>query len=106
MRRAFEEFTTHGGTPPVQVYTGNNVEGVRGADVVILGCKPQMYAELLGEEGMSEALEGKLLVSILAGVKIAALREVVPDSTRVVRAMPNTASKVRLFFSFWRGAGR
>lgn len=65
-----------------------------------------MYAELLGEEGMSEALEGKLLVSILAGVKIAALREVVPDSTRVVRAMPNTASKVRLFFSFWRGAGR
>jgi len=57
-----------------------------------------MYAELLGEEGMSEALEGKLLVSILAGVKIAALREVVPGSTRVVRAMPNTASKVRLFF--------
>lgn len=90
MRHAFEQFA---GTP-VQVYTGNNAEGVRRADVVILGCKPQMYAEVLGEEGTREALEGKLLVSILAGVKIAALKEVVPNSTRVVRAMPNTASKV------------
>ena len=62
--------------------------------MVILCCKPQMYAEVLGEEGVPEALEGKLLVSILAGVNIAALREVVPSSTRVVRAMPNTASKV------------
>ncbi|PWW74934.1 pyrroline-5-carboxylate reductase [Tuber magnatum] len=91
VRRAFEGFTD----TPVEIYTGNNVEGVRGADVVILGCKPQMYAEILGEEGMCQALEGKLLVSILAGVKIAALKEVVHNSTRVVRAMPNTASKIR-----------
>jgi pyrroline-5-carboxylate reductase len=62
--------------------------------VVILGCKPQMYQEILGEEGMAAALEGKLLVSILAGVKIEQLKAVVPGSTRVVRAMPNTASKV------------
>ncbi|CUS08137.1 unnamed protein product, partial [Tuber aestivum] len=91
VRRAFEGFASI----PVEVYTGSNVEGVRRADVVLLGCKPQMYAEILGEEGMCEALEGKLLVSILAGVKIAALKKVVPGSTRVVRAMPNTASKIR-----------
>ncbi|PWW76362.1 pyrroline-5-carboxylate reductase, partial [Tuber magnatum] len=108
--RAFEGFTGM----PVEVYTGSNVEGVRRAEVVILGCKLRMYAEILGEEGMCEALEGKLLVSILAGVKITALKEVVPGSTRVVRAMPNTASKVRLslvtlgrgvffFFFSWEG---
>ncbi|KAG0635256.1 pyrroline-5-carboxylate reductase dimerization-domain-containing protein [Tuber brumale] len=92
VRRAFEGLA---GAPTVEVYTGRNLEGVRRADVVILGCKPQMYAEILGEEGMYKALEGKLLVSILAGVNIAALREVVPYSTRVVRAMPNTASMIR-----------
>lgn len=80
----------------VTVLTKDNVQGAQAADVVLLGCKPQMYQEILGEEGMAAALEGKLLVSILAGVKIEQLRAVVPASTRVVRAMPNTASKVFL----------
>lgn len=44
---------------------------------------------------MFEALEGKLLISILAGVTIRQLAGWVPSSTRVVRAMPNTPCKVR-----------
>lgn len=44
---------------------------------------------------MSEALEGKLLISILAGTKIDMMREWVPKSCTVVRSMPNTPSKVR-----------
>lgn len=79
----------------VKVLTKGNVEGAAAGDVILLGCKPQMYAEILGEDGMADALEGKLLVSILAGVKIEQLKSIVPASTRVVRAMPNTASKVR-----------
>ena len=54
-----------------------------------------MCEEILEQEGMRQALEGKLLVSILAGVRLEKLRALVPESTRVVRAMPNTASKVR-----------
>ncbi|KAF8453502.1 pyrroline-5-carboxylate reductase dimerization-domain-containing protein, partial [Terfezia claveryi] len=79
----------------VEVIENDNIRGVSEGDVVLLGCKPQMCEEILRQEGMSEALEGKLLVSILAGVRLERLRELVPQSTRVVRAMPNTASKIR-----------
>jgi pyrroline-5-carboxylate reductase len=44
---------------------------------------------------MREALGGKLLVSILAGVTIAQMSDWVDASTTVVRAMPNTPSRVR-----------
>lgn len=43
---------------------------------------------------MSEAVEGKLVISICAGVTIAQLRSWVPASTKIVRAMPNTPCKV------------
>lgn len=43
---------------------------------------------------MKEALDKKLLISILAGVTIAQMRDWVTPPTRVVRAMPNTPCKV------------
>lgn len=94
VRKAFGDYEGK-----VKVLTKGNVEGATLGDVVILACKPQMHTEILGEEGMAKALEGKLLVSILAGVKIAQLKGLLHESTRVVRAMPNTASKVCLDFS-------
>ena len=60
----------------------------------INSCKPQLANGILTEEGMREALEGKLLISILAGTTISQLKSWVPPSTRVVRAMPNTPCKV------------
>jgi pyrroline-5-carboxylate reductase len=45
---------------------------------------------------MEAALDGKLLVSICAGVTIAQLKSWVPASVNVVRAMPNTPCKVSL----------
>lgn len=89
-------------TQGVQVIENDNVKGVQEADVVLLCCKPQMCEEILAQAGMADALEGKLLVSILAGVRIERLREMVPESTRVVRAMPNTASKVCSPYLFWK----
>lgn len=62
-------------------------------------CKPQLAQLILSEQGMTEALEGKLLISIQAGVTIRQLTEWVSPSTRVVRAMPNTPCRVRSFFS-------
>lgn len=44
---------------------------------------------------MKEALAGKLLISILAGVTISQLQALVGSETRVVRAMPNTPCKIR-----------
>ncbi|KAH9842584.1 pyrroline-5-carboxylate reductase dimerization-domain-containing protein [Rhodofomes roseus] len=44
---------------------------------------------------MKEALDGKLLISILAGVTIAQISAWVLPSTKVIRAMPNTPCKIR-----------
>ena len=43
---------------------------------------------------MGSALHEKLLISILAGVTITQLRNWVTHETKVIRAMPNTPSKV------------
>jgi hypothetical protein len=67
----------------------------------INSCKPQLANGILTEEGMREALEGKLLISILAGTTISQLKSWVPPSTRVVRAMPNTPCKVGFLASFF-----
>lgn len=55
---------------------------------------------------MREALEGKLLISIATGVTIAQLREWCPESTHVVRAMPNVPCKVRIPFGLCELNGR
>ncbi|GJJ12149.1 hypothetical protein Clacol_006390 [Clathrus columnatus] len=79
----------------VEVSAGKNVEAVQQADVILLCCKPQHARIILNESGMPEALEGKLLISILAGVTITQLKSFVNPTTRVVRAMPNTPCKIR-----------
>ncbi|TFY63757.1 hypothetical protein EVJ58_g3048 [Rhodofomes roseus] len=79
----------------VEIVKGKNVEAVQSASVVILGCKPQQAHIILNEPGMKEALDGKLLISILAGVTIAQISAWVLPSTKVIRAMPNTPCKIR-----------
>jgi pyrroline-5-carboxylate reductase len=55
-----------------------------------------MVAGILTQEGMSQALEGKMVISICAGVRMEQLKELCPESTVCLRAMPNTPSKVSL----------
>ena len=64
----------------------------------VCSCKPQLAQTILSEPGMKEALGGKLLLSILAGVTISQLQDMVLPTTRVVRTMPNTPCKVRLSY--------
>jgi pyrroline-5-carboxylate reductase len=56
-----------------------------------------MAHSILNEPGIVDALSGKLLISILAGVTISQLTGWVDLSTTVVRAMPNTPCKVHIF---------
>ncbi|KAF7983122.1 hypothetical protein HWV62_24081 [Athelia sp. TMB] len=79
----------------VEVVANDNVESVRKSDVILLCCKPYMAAKLLTEAGMEAALDNKLVISVLAGVTIAQMRQWVPTTTRLVRAMPNTPCKIR-----------
>ncbi|KKA28103.1 hypothetical protein TD95_002322 [Thielaviopsis punctulata] len=87
----------------VTVVADQNVSSVAQADVVLLGCKPWMVKDILTAEGMRDALAGKLLISILAGVTAEDIMTILyggvamapNDAVRVVRAMPNTASLIR-----------
>lgn len=94
----------------LQVVQNDNVASVKQAEIVILGCKPYMVKDVLTEPGMADALRGKLLISILAGVTETSLEEILQgaasgasdgatanstEACRVVRAMPNTASLIR-----------
>ncbi|WVO22472.1 pyrroline-5-carboxylate reductase [Cryptococcus decagattii] len=93
LRRTFAEMGPIG--KQVQIRAGQgNVETVDEADVILVCSKPQVARSILEEEGMSKALEGKLLISICAGVTISQLKSWVPETTRVVRAMPNTPCKI------------
>lgn len=69
----------------------SNAEAVAGASVVVLCVKPNDIGTALGQAG--SALDGKLLVSIVAGQKIKSLKSLAPGA-RVIRAMPNTAAMV------------
>lgn len=89
----------------VKVVRNDNVASVQQADVILLGCKPYMLDEVLSEPGMREALRGKLLISILAGVSVDQIEKALSPSggdadagkghCQVVRAMANTASMIR-----------
>ncbi|KAG5302509.1 pyrroline-5-carboxylate reductase [Histoplasma capsulatum G186AR] len=89
---------------PLTVLQNENIKAVNEAEVVILGCKPYMLRDVLDVPGMTGALQGKLLISILAGVTVDQIQDTlypptstVPESKRcrVVRVMPNTAAIVR-----------
>lgn len=70
----------------VRVVTSNE-EAAGAAPVVILCVKPQEAATAIQQAGA--ALDGKLLISIAAGLSLATLGKMAPKS-RIIRAMPNT----------------
>jgi pyrroline-5-carboxylate reductase len=69
-----------------------NESAIEGTDVVLLCVKPQIAQTVLSST--AKAWDGKLLVSVAAGLKTHRLEDWVEGSVRVVRAMPNTPAKV------------
>jgi len=73
--------------------TVDNLELVRQCDLLVLSVKPQILPAVLAE--VAPALKpGALLISVAAGVPVAAIERLVPAGTRVVRTMPNTPALV------------
>ncbi len=69
----------------------SNADVARWANVVVLAVKPQMIEPAIAS--IADALApDTTVVSIAAGVPIAALEARLPAGARVVRAMPNTAA--------------
>jgi pyrroline-5-carboxylate reductase len=73
--------------------TASNVEAVRQAHILVLSVKPQVMDALLEE--IAPAVDpSKLVVSIAAGVPIAAMARRLGPGARIVRTMPNTPALV------------
>lgn len=112
----------------VTVLQNENLRAVKEADIILLGCKPQMVSTILGDlvssasdsdrsssasasassssTTIGSTLQGKLLISICAGVPVSQIEELLYGSAsdedpqinqrcRIVRVMPNTASIIR-----------
>lgn len=68
-------------------------EVAKEADVLIVGVKPNMMANILGE--IRDALKpNAIIVSIAAGVTLETLEFALKDGQKVVRVMPNTPALV------------
>ena len=76
-----------------------NGDAVRGADIVLLGVKPQMLAKV-GREIAPALVDGQLVLSVIAGATTAALTGIL-DHPRVVRSMPNTPAQIGRGITVW-----
>lgn len=65
---------------------------VAGSDIILLAVKPNVCASVLSR--LAEPLAGKALISIAAGWSQQRLANLLPDSVRVLRVMPNTPALV------------
>ena len=67
----------------------DNRAAASGADVIVLATKPQVFDRLL--PAVADAVRpDAVVISIAAGVPVAAIEARLPAGTRVVRTMPNT----------------
>jgi pyrroline-5-carboxylate reductase len=73
--------------------TTENRKAVHGADIVLLGVKPQVVGDVLQEIG-PELSEKTLVISVAASVPTSYIEQRVGEKVPVVRAMPNTPAAV------------
>jgi pyrroline-5-carboxylate reductase len=78
---------------------GENAAAVEGADIVLLGIKPQMLARV-GHEIRGRLRPGQLVISILAGATTRALTGHL-GHREVVRSMPNTPAQLGRGVTVW-----
>jgi pyrroline-5-carboxylate reductase len=87
----------------VEVVCNDNLRALQAADVVILGFQPGDVNKILGDTEVSKSLEGKLIISMLAGVTcemISGILSAANDSHNVdqepsvVRVIPSIGAQI------------
>ena len=74
--------------------TDNNNEAVRKSNVVILAVKPFQVADVLN--GIKNDLDtNKIFISVVTGVLINDMQEIIQKTLPLFRAMPNTAIAIQ-----------
>jgi pyrroline-5-carboxylate reductase len=78
--------------------SATNVDFVAGLNVLLLAVKPQYARDALRGVAVSKDC---VVVSIMAGVTLKTLSELLPASGKIVRAMPNTAASQGKSATVW-----
>jgi pyrroline-5-carboxylate reductase len=73
----------------------DNTQAVRNAELVILAVKPFQVDDVLGKLADSFDITKHVLVSVVTGISIAHILQVVGKKLAVIRAMPNTAIAIQ-----------
>ena len=68
---------------------GSISEIVKNSDYIVLSVKPQNYRDVL-DEIASQQIDGKVFVSVAAGISIDFVKSIIGKETKIVRVMPNT----------------
>jgi len=71
--------------------SASNIEGITGADIIILAIKPWQAEAVLQE--ILPHISGKIIASAASGVTLDQLHGIVAGSNTVVRIMPNIAAQ-------------
>ncbi len=74
--------------------TTNNLKAVAEANIIIYAVKPQIMAATLTETAAKLDMS-KLVISIAAGVPLAAMEACISKDLRLIRVMPNIAAAVK-----------
>jgi pyrroline-5-carboxylate reductase len=74
--------------------TQDNAHAAAQADVLVLSVKPALISEVLSSLQPLITTRKPLIVSIAAGISVAAMRAVVGDEVPIIRCMPNTPALI------------
>ena len=88
--------------PGIRLYQ-KNAQAVRGADIIILAVKPQMFDEVARE--IRGALTARqLVISIMTGIDLAVMARLL-NHKKIVRCSTNIAIEVGRAVTFWTAQG-
>lgn len=73
----------------------DNKLGIVGADTIFVCVLPQQLNDVLEEIKADINTKKQLIVSVVTGAHTSVYKEILGEKTRIIRAMPNTAMKVR-----------
>ena len=76
------------------ITTTSNIDVVKGSEIVIYAVKPQIMASILRETAAHLDMS-KVIISIAAGVPLAAIESCLNKDLRLIRVMPNIAASVK-----------
>ena len=81
----------------LSILRGDNIKAAKDSDVIILSVDPSDVNKTLKQEGLADALSGKLLISLVAGWTRGDIERLLSSSSEkvwVIRTLPNIAAQV------------